>query len=221
MIVFLVVIVLAVFLVTQLMLLYLESFLKLDGAAYVSSGASQSVNNGVAHFSVPSPKTGFYSYSYMEKSGFTLAANSTITVSEDVYFSDVPYGCMQGNEAVFFLYIVDSVGGQNSGNIAVGIDGSGVWSLWIGGYPSYNYIFQSTGATPARAIWYHVVLTINNSAQTVNLQVNGLVVIDEEQNQFTDKTHPVSLWIGIGEDWWCSGPSFLRIDVTNVKLEIA
>lgn len=187
----------------------------------VSSGASQSLSNGVAHFIVPSPEAGNYSYSYLQKSGFTSTANSTITATEDVYISDVPNSYRQGTDAIFFFYIVDPIEGANSGNIAVGIDGSGVWSLWIGGHSLYNYVFQAVGNSPENATWYHIVLLVNNSARTVTLQANGTTVITAEQNQFTNKTHPISLWVGIGEDWWCNGPKLLELDVTNVKLEIS
>ncbi len=222
-VIFVVIIVLSLFVVIQLRLPNwgFSSNIIDTGIAYVSSGASQSVSNGVAHFIVPSPEAGNYSYSYLQKSGFTSTANGTIVATGDFYFSDVPNGYKQGDNAIFFFYVVDSVGGQNSGNIAVGVDGSGVWSLWIGGYPIYNYVFQTVGPYPADATWHHIVLTVDNSARAVTLQANGIVVINVEQNQFTDKTHPISFWIGIGEDWWCNGPELLEVYVGNVKLEIS
>ncbi|MCL4429760.1 MAG: LamG domain-containing protein [Chloroflexi bacterium] len=189
---------------------------------YLSPGSTQTVSNGIARFTVPTPLAGTSTYSFLKKDGFTSTVNSTITAAQDVYVTKVPNGCQLGNGAIFFLYVCDSsdISG-NQGNVGVGIDGSGVWSLWIGGTSAYNYTFQTAGAAPASNTWYHVELTINNSAGTVALAVNGLVVISAAQQQFTDRTHAVSLMVGMGEDWWSAGSGQQEVDVDNVVLSIS
>ena len=105
--------------------------------------------------------------------------------------------------------------------MGVGIDGSGVWSLWIGGNAVYTYVFQTSGPTPASNTLYHIVLTVSNSAGAAALMVNGITVINAVQQQFTDKTHPITLMSGMGEDWWREGGAQQEIDVANVKLDIS
>ena len=190
--------------------------------AYVSSGSSQTVSDGVAHFIVPTPTSGNETYSYLGKDGFASTVNSTITAAENVFVNEVPNGCPQGNDAIFFLYICDSTDSSgNSGNFGVGIDGSDAWSLWIGGNPVYTYVFQTAGSAPASNTWYHIILMINNSAETVTLTVDGVVVIDCGQQQFIDKTHSISLMSGMGEDWWSQGSGQQEVDIANVELDIS
>ena len=132
---------------------------------HMSYGSSQTVSGGVARFVVPTPAGGSVSYSYLVKDGFTSTVNSTITASEDILVKQVPNGCVEGNGAIFFLYICDSADlSGDLGNIGVGIDGSGVWSLWVGGNKTYVYIFQTQGPLPANNTWYHIILTVDNSA---------------------------------------------------------
>jgi hypothetical protein len=189
---------------------------------HISPGASQTVSGGVARFIVPTPTGGFVSSSYLVKDGFTSTVNSTITASQDILVKQVPNGCIEGNGAIFFSYICDSADlSGDLGNVGVGIDGSGVWSLWVGGNVSYVYIFQTQGTLPANNTWYHIVLTVDNSAGLVSLSVDGKTVISATQRQFTDRTHQFSLMSGLGEDWWsgCIGP--LEINVDNVRLDVS
>lgn len=188
---------------------------------YVSLGSSQTVKNGMAYFIVPTPQAGTHTFSYVKTNGFVSTVNSTITATQNVYFTNVPNGCPQGNGAIFFLYICDSSDPSgNNGNFGVGIDGSGIWSLWIGGSLTYSHVFQTEGSTPVGDTWYHIVLTIDNSAGTVALAVNGALVISASQRQFTDKTHYISLMSGIGENWWSDGGQ-QEVAVINVTLEIS
>ncbi len=187
----------------------------------VTTGANQLVLSGVACFNVPSPIGGSSSYSFVVKDGFSSTPNSIIVAKQDVLLSSIPNGALQGNGAIFFLYVCDSTNlNGNYGNVGVGIDGSNVWSLWIGGMAVYTYVFQTAGPAPVSNTWYHLVLTVNNVAQTVSLEVNGIVVISASQQQFTDKTHPVSLMVGMGENWWSDGPD-LELAVDNVQLDIS
>jgi len=187
----------------------------------VVTGATQIVQEGVARFIVPPPVGGTSSYSFVVKDGFTSTTSSVIVASQDIQLSNIPNGATQGNSAIFFLYICDSTNlNGNYGNVGVGIDGSSVWSLWIGGMDVYSYIFQTAGSAPVSNTWYHLVLTVNNIEQTVSLEVNGIVVISAPQQQFTNKTHPISLMVGMGEDWWCDGTS-LELQVDNVHLDIS
>jgi hypothetical protein len=188
----------------------------------MSSGASQTVSGGVARFVVPTPSGGSVSYSYLVKDGFTSTVNSTIIASQDILVKQVPNGCAEGNGAIFFFYICDSADlAGDLGNVGVGIDGSGVWSLWVGGNASYVYIFQTQGSLPTSNTWYHIVLTVDNSAGLVNLSVDGKTVTSATQHQFTDKTHQFSLMSGLGEDWWsgCVGP--MEINLDNVRLDVS
>ena len=83
-----------------------------------------------------------------KKTALSQTINSTITASQDVYLSGFSGGFHgRATEQYFFLYVIDA-SGQNGGNIAVGIDGSDVWGLWIGGFPIYNYVFQTAGTLP-------------------------------------------------------------------------
>ncbi|MCW4001489.1 MAG: hypothetical protein NWE93_14755 [Candidatus Bathyarchaeota archaeon] len=190
--------------------------------SFVISGASQTVSDQTARFIVPPPVAGASTYSYLVKDGFTSTVNSTIVASQDVLVTNVPNGCTQGNGAIFFLYICDSTNlNGNYGNVGVGIDGSTAWSLWIGGSAVYTYIFQTAGSPPVSNTWYHLVLTINNDAKTVSLAVNGAVVIAASQQQFTDKTHPISLMSGLGENWWSNSKEQLELQVDNVVLDIS
>ncbi len=109
----------------------------------------------------------------------------------------------------------------NYGNFGVGIDGSSVWSLWIGGNLTYTYVFQTSGSTPQSNTWYNIVLTVDNSAGVVTFSVDDKVVISATQQQFTDKNHPITLMSGLGEDWWssCVGPQEIAVD--NVRLDIS
>ncbi len=182
-----------------------------------TAGAGMSIINGVACFTTPIGANG--TYSYVQENGFISTVNSTITASQDVYLSGFSGGFTTGNGAIFFLYVIDA-SGQNGGNIAVGIDGSDVWGLWIGGFPIYNYVFQTAGTLPQIGAWSHVVLTINNSALTVNLAVNGTTVINVIQHQFTDATHSVNLISGIGEDWNSVGKAS-DLEIDNVRLDIS
>lgn len=187
----------------------------------VIRGANQIVSNEVARFIVLPPIAGTSTYSYVVKDGFTSTVNSTIVASQNVLVTNIPKGEPQGNGAIFFFYICDSTNlNGNYGNIGVGIDGSSVWSLWIGGSEVYSYCFQTAGSPPASNTWYHLVLTINNPQQTVSLAVNGVVVITALQQQFTDKTHPISLMSGMGENWWSAGTGQLELQVDNVQLNI-
>jgi hypothetical protein len=188
----------------------------------IGSGATQTVSGGVARFVVPTPVGGAVSYSYLIKDGFTSTVNSTIIASQDILVKQVPNGCAEGNGAIFFLYVCDSANlSGDLGNVGVGIDGSGVWSLWIGGNTTYVYIFQTQGPLPANNTWYHIVLTVDNSAGLVSLSVDGKTVVSATQHQFTDRTHQFSLMSGLGEDWWsgCTGP--MEINVDNVRLDIS
>jgi hypothetical protein len=189
---------------------------------YVSAGSSQTVTDGTARFIVPTPTGGNVTYSYLQKDGYTATPNSTIIATQDIYVTKVPNGYPQGNGAIFFLYLCDStdLSGGN-GNFGVGIDGSDVWSLWIGGTTNYTYVFQTAGASPASNTWYHLVLTIDNPHGTTSLTVNGVEVINVAQQQFTDKPHQLSLMSGMGEDWWCEGNGQQEIDVDNVTLYIS
>jgi hypothetical protein len=188
----------------------------------MSVGSSQTVSSGVARFVVPTPTGGYVSYSYLIKDGFTSTVNSTIVASQDILVKQVPNGCAEGNGAIFFFYVCDSADlAGDLGNIGVGIDGSGVWSLWIGGNATYVYIFQTQGSLPISNTWYHIVLTVDNSAGLVSLSVDGKTVVGATQHQFTDRTHQFSLMCGLGEDWWsgCVGP--LEINVDNVRLDVS
>lgn len=168
------------------------------------------------------PQAGARTFSFIRTEGFLSTVNSTIIATQNVYFSKIPNGCPPGNGAIFFLYVCDSsdIGGNN-GNFGVGIDGSGVWSLWIGGNLTYNYVFQTEGALPVSNTWYHVVLTVDNSAGKATLTVNGIVVIASDQQQFTDGNHYVSLMSGMGENWWSDGTGEQEAAVGNVSLEIS
>jgi hypothetical protein len=189
---------------------------------YIGPGSSQTVSNGVARFTVPTPMGGSATYSFILKDGFTSTVNSKIIATEDIYVTKVPNGCPQGEGGIFFFYICDSTDlTGNHGNFGVGIDGSDAWSIWIGGNPIYNYVFQTSGVAPVSNTWYHLVLTVDNAAGTVTLSVNGGVVICASQQQFTDRVHVVSLMTGMGEDWWCQGVGLQEIDVANVKLDIS
>lgn len=188
----------------------------------MSPSSSQGVSGGVARFVVPTPAGGSLTYSYLIKDGFTSTVNSTITASQDILVKQVPSGCVEGNGAIFFLYVCDSADlSGDLGNIGVGIDGSGVWSLWIGGNATYVYIFQTQGSPPASNTWYHIVLTIDNSARIVSLSVDGKTVVSATQQQFTDRTHQFSLMSGLGEDWWSGSAGPLEVDVDNVRLDVS
>lgn len=188
----------------------------------MSSGASQTVNGGIARFVVPTPIGGAVSYSYLIKDGFTSTVNSTIIASQDILVKQVPNGCIEGNGAIFFLYVCDSADlSGDLGNVGVGIDGSGVWSLWIGGNATYVYIFQTQGQLPISNTWYHIVLTVDNSAGIVSLSVDGKTVVSATQRQFTDRPHQFSLMSGLGEDWWSSGVGPMEINVDNVRLDVS
>jgi hypothetical protein len=188
----------------------------------MSSGASQTVSGGIARFVVPTPAGGSVSYSYLIKDGFTSTVNSTIVASQDILVKQVPNGCIEGNGAIFFLYVCDSADlAGDLGNVGVGIDGSGVWSLWIGGNRTYVYIFQTQGSLPANNTWYHIVLTVDNSAGLVSLSVDGRVVVGATQRQFTDRTHQFSLMSGLGEDWWSGCAGLMEINVDNVRLDVS
>ncbi len=190
--------------------------------SFMSAGATQTVSNGVARFVVPTPLAGSQTFSFVAKSGFVSTVNSTIIATQDIYVNKVPHGCAQGNGAIFFFYICDSTDlAGNNGNFGVGIDGSDVWSLWIGGNTTYTYVYQTAGAVPVSNTWYRIVLTVNNPAQTATLTVNGLNVINAFQQQLTDRTHPISLISGMGEDWWSDGSGEQGIDVSNVELYIS
>jgi len=190
--------------------------------SYAVSGASQSVSGGIARFIVPTPTAGSNSCSYLVRDGFISTVNSTIIASQDILVANVPNGSPQGNGAIFFLYVCDSTDlGGNAGNIGIGIDGSKLWSMWIGGSLIYTYVFQTTGSPPTSNTWYHIVLTINNQAQTATLTVNGIVMINVSQQEFTDKTHPISLMSGMGEDWWSDGSGQQEINIDNVQLDIS
>ena len=189
---------------------------------HISSNANQTVNSGIAQFTVPTPTGGTVTYSAIVKDGYTSTLNSTITASEDIFVTKVPSGCQQGLGAIFFLYICDS--GDLSGdlgNIGVGIDGSGVWSLWIGGTTKYVYLFQTVGQNPLSNTWYHVTLTVDNPTQRVTLSVDGTVVITASQQQFTDKAHPVSFMVGMGESWFSNCVGTQEIDIDNARLDIS
>ncbi len=190
--------------------------------SYVISGANQIVSNGVARFIAPPPVAGASTHSYVVKDGFTSTVNSTIVASQDVFVTNVPTGSSQGNGAIFFLYVCDSSNlAGNYGNVGVGIDGSTVWSMWIGGNVVYRYVFQTAGSAPVSNTWYHLVLTINNPAETVSLAVNGVTVITASQQQFTDKNHPISFMSGLGENWWSAGSEPQELHVDNVRLELS
>jgi hypothetical protein len=189
---------------------------------YAVSGASQSVSNGIARFIVPTPTAGSNACSYLVRDGFISTVNSTIVASQDILVTKVPNGVSQGNGAIFFLYVCDSTDlGGNIGNIGIGIDGSRVWSMWLGGSLVYTYVFQTNGPTPTSNTWYHIALTVNNQAQTAVLEVNGVVVINVSQQEFTDNTHPLSLMSGMGEDWWSDGSGQQEISIGNVQLDIS
>lgn len=188
----------------------------------LSPGSSQTVTNGVAHFSVPTPAGGTVTYSAIIKEGFTSTPNSTIIASQDIFVTKIPNGCIEGNGAIFFLYICDSTDlAGNYGNVGVGIDGSSVWSLWIGGNLTYTYVFQTSGSAPTSNTWYHIVLAVDNSAGLVTLAVNDKVVVSATQQQFTDRNHPISLMSGLGEDWWSNCVGQQEIAVDNVRLDIS
>lgn len=188
----------------------------------MSAGSSQTVSGGVARFVVPTPSGGYVSYSYLVKDGFTSTVNSTIIASQDILVKQVPNGCAEGNGAIFFFYVCDSADlAGDLGNVGVGIDGSGVWSLWVGGNASYVYIFQTQGSLPANNTWYHIILTVDNSAGLVSLSVDGKNVVSATQHQFTDRTHQFSLMCGLGEDWWSGGVGPMEIDVDNVRLDVS
>ncbi len=190
--------------------------------AYLSPGSSQTVTDGAAHFIVPAPTGDSNTYSFVAKDGFSSTVNSTIVASQDIMVAKVPSGCPQGMGAIFFLYVCDTTDLRgNNGNFGVGIDGSGVWSLWIGGNSIYTYVFQTSGSAPASNTWFHVTLTISNSAGTASLTVNGETVITAAQQQFTDRTHAITLMSGMGEDWWRDGPRQQEIGVDEVKLDIS
>jgi len=189
---------------------------------FISPGSDQIIDSGVAYFTVPTPIGGDYSYSFIEKNGFTSTPNSTIIASQDIRVTKVPHGDSQGLGAIFFFYLCDSTDLRGTlGNFGVGIDGSGVWSLWIGGNTVYTYLFQTTGTTPVSNTWYHVVLTVDNAAGTVVLSVNGVNVITSNQAEFTNKVHLLSLMVGMGECWWSSGSGQQGVDITNIKLDIS
>ncbi len=189
---------------------------------YISPGSSQTVSNGIARFIVPTPQSEKCTYSYLKKDGFTSTVNSTITAVQDIYVTKVPNGCPQGNGAIFFFFICDSTDATgNHGNFGVGIDGSNVWSLWIGGSSIYTYLFQTAGSPPLSNKWYRIELTVNNPAQTVTLTVDGTVTINATQQEFTDRTHAISLWSGMGENWWSQSQGQQEIDVDNVTLDIS
>jgi hypothetical protein len=188
----------------------------------LSPGSSQTVTNGVAHFVVPTPAGGTVTYSAIIKEGFTSTPNSTIIATQDILVTKIPNGCIEGNGAIFFLYICDSTDlAGNYGNVGVGIDGSSVWSLWIGGNLTYTYVFQTSGSAPTSNTWYHIVLTVDNSAGLVTLSVNDKIVVSATQQQFTDRNHPISLMSGLGEDWWSNCVGQQEIAVDNVRLDIS
>jgi len=190
--------------------------------SHAVSGARQSVSDGIACFIVPTPIAGTNSCSYLVRAGFTSTVNSIIVASQDMLVTQIPNGASQGNGAIFFLYVCDSTDlGGNAGNIGIGIDGSEVWSMWIGGSLVYTYVFQTHGPKPTSNTWYHIALTVNNQAQTAILEVNGLVVINASQQEFTDKTHPISLMSGMGENWWSDGSGQHEINIDNVQLVIS
>jgi hypothetical protein len=189
---------------------------------HISIGSNQTVNSGIAQFTVPTPTGGTVTYSATVKDGYTSTLNSTITASEDIFVAKAPSGCQQGLGAIFFLYICDS--GDLSGdlgNIGVGIDGSGVWSLWIGGTTKYVYVFQTAGPNPLSNTWYHVALTVDNPTKRVSLAVDGIIVVNASQQQFTDKEHPVSLMVGMGESWFSNCIGTQEVDIDNVRLDIS
>lgn len=186
------------------------------------NGSSQTITNGIAHFITPTPPNGQATYSYLLKDGFISTPNSTIIASEDIFLPKVPAGCAQGDGAFFFFYICDSTDLAGSlGNFGVGVDGSQQWSLWIGGSQVYTYLFQTAGALPVSGTWYHIMLIADNPSGTVTLVVNGTTVINAPQQQFTNKTHSISLMTGMGEDWYCQVPGPHEIDVDNVQLNIS
>ncbi|MCW4029695.1 MAG: hypothetical protein NWE92_08620 [Candidatus Bathyarchaeota archaeon] len=189
----------------------------------VGPGASQTVTNGVARFVVPAPASaGICTYSLLRAGGFTSTPNSTIVASADFYFTKVPNGLSQGSTAIFFLYLCDSTDlSGNQGNFGVGIDACAAWAIWIGGNPIYTYAVQSAGAAPVSNTWYHLDLTVDNSKGTVTLAVNGAAVIFAAQAQFTDRVHPITLIVGMGEDWWWQGMGQHEVDVSNVRLDIS
>jgi hypothetical protein len=189
---------------------------------FSSPGSSQTVSGGTARFVVPTPPGGNVTFSYLVRDGFTSTVNSTIVASQDILVNKVPFGCSQGMGAIFFLYVCDSRDlGGNYGNVGVGIDGCGLWSMWIGGNSVYTYVFQTAGAAPSSNTWYHLTLALDNSAATATLTVDDATVIIANQSQFTDATHTISLMTGMGENWWSQGSGQQEIDISNVKLHIS
>jgi hypothetical protein len=185
--------------------------------SHLTSGATQNIANGVAHFCIPAGGNGVVSN--VQKIGFTSTVNSVINVTEDFYLASVPSGYGLGSNAIVLSSVKDSAD-ENNGNFAVMIDGSDVWALWIGGYPIYSYVTQTAGAKPASATWYHTVLNIDNPAGKVTLTVNGTKVISVSEQQFIDGTHSFDLYTGIVEDWTPDGKSH-EVDVDNVRLDMS
>jgi hypothetical protein len=180
-----------------------------------STGASQSVSNGIAQFNTP---LGSGRYSYIQKSSFSLKTTQVITSTQDVYLSNVPSGLRSGSNVIYILTIKDTTG-YNPRNIQVALDGSQKWALSIGTSFSSTYSTQTSGSNPQSKTWYHLELTIDNPNHKATLTVNGTTVLSATQNQFTDRTHTISLSVGTVQDNYSNRQSH-QTQVDNVKLSI-
>lgn len=178
------------------------------------TGASQSVSNGIAQFNTPS---GSGRYSYVQKSSFTSKTTQVITATQDVYLSNVPSGLRSGSGTIYMLTIKDTTG-FNARNIQVSVDGSQKWALSIGTFPT-SYTTQTSGSNPQSKTWYHLELKIDNPNHKATLTVNGTTVVSATQNQFTDRTHTISLSVGTVQDNYSNRQSH-QLQVDNVKLSI-
>jgi hypothetical protein len=180
-----------------------------------STGASQSVSNGIAQFNTPSGGNG--KYSYVQKSSFTSKTTSVITATQDVYLSVVPSGLRSGSGTIYILTVKDTTG-ITPRIIQVSFDGSQKWALSLGTFPN-TYTTQTSGSNPQSKTWYHLELKIDNPNHKATLSVNGTTVLSVTQTQFTDRTHTISLSVGIVQDNYNNRLSH-QLQVDNVKLSI-
>ncbi len=160
--------------------------------AWTSTYGNPTVSNGVAVFTVT---TGDGAECYAEKDQLSIDSNSVFSLSTIIRFSTIPTSG-QGNAGIYFSAISDSSSPENALVYAT-VDGSQHFGLWIGEWPNYIWVYDTTLTVQANT-YYNVTIQLDNQNEQVKLVVDGQTKITYNYTEYSQFQNSESVDIATG-----------------------
>jgi len=173
-----------------------DDFLGGTFSAWSSTYANPTITRNVAQFTVTG---GDGAGCYVIKDQLPIRRTEVFSVSSKVRFNTIPT-TGQGNSAIIFTKIFDS-SNPKAATVYAFVDGSQHFGLWIGEWPNYITLYDTT--TIQANTYYDVTIELDNPNQQLRLIIDGQTKLTHNYNTYSafQNSNQVTLTEGIAENY--------------------